>query len=210
LGLGPDRYLSQSVGSAYAVAAQAIPPAATAAATLSAAMVLVITEIDARPPGSAAGGFAGKPPATFADRHPEAVMTANIFAFAAVADRRVEECIVANSTTRRRRFGSVLVALVCGGLGPAGPGLAAAGAQALPAVAPLNGGPIPENHWCPGDDPRGGPGGPFVTSPPNWDWTVCHTFWIVPSGQGNVSPGIWEGDGPPAPAPQPWTPLPGL
>ncbi|OSC36759.1 hypothetical protein [Mycobacterium decipiens] len=55
-------------------------------------------------------------------------------------------------------------------------------------------------HWCPGDDPRGEPGGAFVTSPPNWDWHVCHTYYIVPAGQGNVSAGIWA-DAPPPPPP---------
>ena len=106
-----------------------------------------------------------------------------------------------NTTMKRRCVGLTLAALACAGLGLA-PGLAGI-AQATPGFAP-------QYHWCPGDDPRGGPGGPFVTSPPNWDWNVCHTYWVVPSGQGNVSPGIWEGDAPPPPAPQPWTPLPGL
>jgi hypothetical protein len=35
--------------------------------------------------------------------------------------------------------------------------------------------PYQPRNWCPGDDPRGEPGGAFITSPPNWDWNVCHT-----------------------------------
>jgi len=111
---------------------------------------------------------------------------------------------------KRLIVGSATTVLVSGGVGLAGLGLGAGTAHAAPDLAPQYRGPVPENHWCPGNDPSGGPGGPFNTSPPNWDWHVCHTYWIVPAGQGNVSPGIWEGDTPPLPAPQPWTPLPGL
>lgn len=77
--------------------------------------------------------------------------------------------------------------LVSGGLSLAGLGLGAGIAQAGGA-----------RNWCPGDDPRGEPGGAFTTSPPNWDWNVCHTYYIVPAGQGNVSPGILA-DAPPPP-----------
>jgi hypothetical protein len=90
-------------------------------------------------------------------------------------------------------------AVLTGGLGLAGLGLGAGIANA--------GGPY---QWCPGQD-RGGFGGAFNTpGPPNWDWGVCHTYYIVPMGQGNVSPSIWADSAPPPPAPQPWTPLPGL
>jgi len=60
-------------------------------------------------------------------------------------------------------------------------------------------------QWCPGDDPRGEPGGAFVTSPPDWDWNVCHTYYIVPAGQGNVSPGILADAPPPPPPTVCWT-----
>lgn len=57
---------------------------------------------------------------------------------------------------------------VSGGLGLAGLGLA----HAAPPTGPYT--------WCPGDDPGGGPGGPFNSpGPPNWDWSVCHTFYTV-------------------------------
>jgi hypothetical protein len=92
--------------------------------------------------------------------------------------------------SRTWRFATTL--MVSGGLGIALLGLSAGSGHAQ------DGG----RQWCPGDDPRGGPGGPFVTSPPNWDWNVCHTYWIVQAGQGNVSPGIWA-DSPPPGLPPP-------
>ncbi|MFI5506255.1 hypothetical protein ACIA48_02215 [Mycobacterium sp. NPDC051804] len=58
--------------------------------------------------------------------------------------------------------------------------------------------PSEPRTWCPGDDPGGGPGGPFNSpGPPNWDWNICHTFYIVNWGQGNVGPMIWDGPNPP-------------
>lgn len=89
-------------------------------------------------------------------------------------------------------------ALLCGGLGLAGLGTGAGTAQA-------NGGPY---TWCPGqsmDDPIG----------PNrfgnqydWDMSVCHTWYRVSYGYGNVfkivngqrtlqGSSAWEGDNPP-------------
>lgn len=88
---------------------------------------------------------------------------------------------------RLARFGTTALAA-------AGLGLAALGVGS--GVAHADG----ERHWCPGDDPRGEPGGAFITSPPNWDWNVCHVYYIVPAGQGNVSPGILA-DAPPPPPP---------
>ena len=74
-------------------------------------------------------------------------------------------------------------------------GLVAAGSFAAPVYAAPPGGPY---TWCPGDDPGGGPGGPFNSpGPPNWDWNICHTFFTVNWGQGNVSPTIWDGLNPP-------------
>ena len=80
--------------------------------------------------------------------------------------------------------------LLFGGLGLAVLGLGAGTAQAAPPSGPYT--------WCPGDDPGGGPGGPFNSpGPPNWDWNVCHTFYTVNWGQGNVSLTIWDGENPP-------------
>jgi hypothetical protein len=46
-----------------------------------------------------------------------------------------------------------------------------------------------------------------VVSPINWDMGVCHTYFYVPWGQGNVGANIWEGANPPPPDQLP-APLP--
>jgi hypothetical protein len=106
-------------------------------------------------------------------------------------------------------------ALLSGGLAVAGVGLAAGTAQAW-------GGPY---SWCPGqsmDDPSG----------PNrygnqysWDMNVCHTWYRVDYGYGNVpriingtstlqGSSAWDGDNPPPPNPSGvncglmWCPVP--
>jgi hypothetical protein len=63
------------------------------------------------------------------------------------------------------------------------------------------------HHWCPGEpmqyDPRvtdhTGPGTAF-----NWDMYICHTWYWVKGGQGNVpfkgrlsSSNVWDGETPP-------------
>jgi hypothetical protein len=84
--------------------------------------------------------------------------------------------------------------LVSGGLGLAGLGLAVGTAHAGP-----NGGPY---QWCPGQSPH--LAGIDVTEY-SWDLNVCHTFYSVSYGLGNVpyrfgpTTSIWEGDNPPAP-----------
>jgi hypothetical protein len=40
-----------------------------------------------------------------------------------------------------------------------------------------------------------------VTNPVRWDFNVCHTYWYVYFGQGNVAQNIFEGDVPPPPPP---------
>jgi hypothetical protein len=40
--------------------------------------------------------------------------------------------------------------------------------------------------------------------PLNWDWDVCHTYYFLWSGMGNVSNMIWDGDNPP---PKPGPPM---
>ena len=87
---------------------------------------------------------------------------------------------------RSARFATTVVATA--GLSLAGLGLGAGIANA--------GGPY---QWCPGDE-AGGYGGGFNTpadARPNWDWNICHTFYTVNWGQGNVSPTIWDGENPP-------------
>jgi hypothetical protein len=99
--------------------------------------------------------------------------------------------------------------LVSGSLSLAGLGLAAGTAQALP------GGPAPLGSWpgCPADHPEGPcrwcPGDPPVqtgnlrVNPVVWDNNVCHTYWYVYHGQGNVAQNIFEGELPPPPPPPP-------
>ncbi|OBG57028.1 hypothetical protein A5703_05710 [Mycobacterium sp. E188] len=86
-------------------------------------------------------------------------------------------------------------ALLAGGLGVAGLGLAAGTANA-------DGGP---HRWCPGEPLP--PTGNHVTNPVIWDNNICHTYYYVYFGQGNVAQNIWDGDNPPAPTD--WTGLKG-
>lgn len=84
---------------------------------------------------------------------------------------------------------ALLAGAAVSGIGPA---------QAQP-VAPGASGPY---HWCPGDrwgvlHPDTGRGGPPMGT--NWDMSVCHTWWGVVSGHGNVGPSVWDGPDPPPP-----------
>ena len=45
--------------------------------------------------------------------------------------------------------------------------------------------------------------GNLRVNPVVWDETVCHTYWYVYFGQGNVADNIFEGEVPPAPPPAP-------
>src|SRR6476620_7345953 len=56
-------------------------------------------------------------------------------------------------------------------------------------------------HWCPGDPPV--QTGNLRTNPVVWDSDVCHTYWYVYFGQGNVAQNIFEGETPPPPPPPP-------
>jgi hypothetical protein len=85
--------------------------------------------------------------------------------------------------------------------------LGSATAEARPGPAPLSWpGCPPDNpagpcRWCPGDPPV--QTGNLRVHPVVWDPTVCHTYWYVQLGQGNVAPNIFEGDAPPPPPPPP-------
>jgi hypothetical protein len=95
---------------------------------------------------------------------------------------------------KRGIAGLATTLLVSGGLGLAGLGLAAGVAQ-----ADLRG----PYQWCPGQSMQW-PTGPWGL-PVVWDMNVCHTWWVVVYGQGNVPMAdgrpsvIWEGDNPPPP-----------
>lgn len=94
--------------------------------------------------------------------------------------------------------------------------LTSAGLGSVPGVASaLPGGPAPEQAWpgCPDSNPSGPcrwcPGDPPVqtgnlrVNPVVWDSNVCHTYWYVYHGQGNVAQNIFEGEVPPPPPPPP-------
>jgi hypothetical protein len=101
-------------------------------------------------------------------------------------------------TSRVKRI--VACALLCGGLGLAAAGLGAATAQATD-------GPF---TWCPGQsmDWPVGPNNRFSDLPYSWDMHVCHAWYTVDYGYGNVPRIIngnstlagsetWDGDNPP-------------
>lgn len=81
-----------------------------------------------------------------------------------------------------------MTALASGGAGMT----AAATAHADP-------GPIGPRQWCPGQSLW--ITGNHVTNPVIWDNNICHTYYIVDFGQGNVAQNIWDGPDPPAAIP---------
>jgi hypothetical protein len=89
--------------------------------------------------------------------------------------------------TKRVIVGLATTVLVSGGLGLAG--LGAGTAYAEPGFID----PVGPYHWCPGGKPLD----------VNWDQSICHTYWHVATGAGNVGgPGdshnnLWEGPNPP-------------
>ena len=92
-------------------------------------------------------------------------------------------------TTHRRIAAGALLASTAAVVGF---GLSSVAAQADTGVP---------HQWCPGDsDPTAPHPGGF-----DWDWNVCHTYYWVKSGQGNVPyrgslrvSNLWDGDNPPA------------
>ena len=73
-------------------------------------------------------------------------------------------------------------------------GVAIAGLVLTPATAHADPGRATgPKTWCPGQDPAS----VSQINPPNWDWNVCHTYWWVSSGLGNVATNVWEGELPP-------------
>jgi hypothetical protein len=104
--------------------------------------------------------------------------------------------------------------LMAGGLGLAcmeSAGSAQAGCQPGWAANVCGYGP---NRWCPGDSLYLDRGGPHQGV--EWDMGVCHTWYRVAEGAGNVGEGphnqsdVWEGPNPPPPAPPPNYGPPGL
>jgi hypothetical protein len=51
--------------------------------------------------------------------------------------------------------------------------------------------PTPTDHVSDAQETtRGANPAALLLQVQNWDWNVCHTYYIVPAGQGNVSPGF--------------------
>jgi len=73
--------------------------------------------------------------------------------------------------------------LVSGGLGLSGLGAGTAQAACTPDTGGYSCGYGP-NHWCPGDSVYSDQGGP--DNGVNWDMSVCHTWYRVAQGAGNV------------------------
>ena len=97
-----------------------------------------------------------------------------------------------NTTHNPKRI--IVAALLSGGLAVAGLGLAAGTASADPGFIE----PVGPYQWCPGGRP----------TTLDWDRSICHTFWIVARGHGNVDgttvvsdvaplDNVWEGPDPP-------------
>lgn len=112
-----------------------------------------------------------------------------------------------NTVVKRGIVGLTAGVLAFGGLGFGGV------ATAMPTEpVPLSWPGCPEERpegpcrWCPGDPPV--QTGNLRVNPVRWDETVCHTYWYVYHGQGNVAQNIWEGEVPPPPPPPApgWTP----
>jgi hypothetical protein len=90
-----------------------------------------------------------------------------------------------------------ITALVSSGLALGAVGLAPVTAHADP-----NTDWGPAKHWCPGE-PLPATGN-HVTDPiHDWNPTVCHTYYYLWPGMGNVSHMIWDGDNPPPKPPPP-------
>jgi len=99
-------------------------------------------------------------------------------------------------TCKKIIAGGLLSAALAGGLGLTAV-TTAARADAWPGCPDDH--PSGPCHWCPGSPSV--QTGNHVTNPVRWDESVCHTYWYVYSGQGNVAQNIFEGDAPPPPPP---------
>ncbi|MDT5335738.1 MAG: hypothetical protein QOD90_1243 [Mycobacterium sp.] len=97
---------------------------------------------------------------------------------------------------RRIVVGLATSVLVSGSLGLVGLGVGEGIAHAD------DGGWGPPKHWCPGELPVPATGN-HIYDPLNWDWSVCHTYYYLYQGMGNVSNMIWDGDNPPPKPPPP-------
>ena len=106
---------------------------------------------------------------------------------------------------KRLLVGLATTLLLSGGIAGVFPATATAGPadpvplDSWPGCPPDN--PSGPCRWCPGDPPV--QTGNLRVNPVVWDASICHTYWYVTPGQGNVAQNIWDGDTPPAPPPPP-------
>ncbi|MBO0677571.1 hypothetical protein JRC04_08870 [Mycolicibacterium sp. S2-37] len=94
------------------------------------------------------------------------------------------------TTHHRQRV--VAGVLMSAGLAVSGLGLSAGVADAqVPPTGPFT--------WCPGDPPV--ETGNKKYNPVRWNESICHEYWLVYHGQGNVAQNVWDGPNPPGPPP---------
>lgn len=94
------------------------------------------------------------------------------------------------------------------GVGAMAAGIAMPGVGSSTGVAHASP-PDGPHTWCPGDPPVAT--GNIRINPVVWDESICHEYWYVYFGQGNVAQNIWDGPNPPGPPPTiPFKPLPPL
>jgi hypothetical protein len=82
-------------------------------------------------------------------------------------------------------------------------GLAAAAVIAMGAGAASAGGPY---TWCPGMSMSGVDENTHIGGPGTavqWNMKICHTWYSVNAGMGNVTGDVWDGDDPPPAALKP-------
>ncbi|ANE81497.1 hypothetical protein A7U43_21320 [Mycobacterium adipatum] len=77
--------------------------------------------------------------------------------------------------------------------------LAIAGTALSSGIAQAEVPPDGPHTWCPGDPPV--ETGNKRVNPVIWDTNICHEYWFVYFGQGNVANNIWDGPNPPGPPP---------
>jgi hypothetical protein len=99
-------------------------------------------------------------------------------------------------------FAASVLVFGCFGWAVLGPGEGFAQAQPIRPVPADDNDWGPPHHWCPGQLPVPDTGN-SVTDPLRWDWHVCHTYYFVYQGMGNVSKVVWDGDNPPPKPPPP-------
>jgi hypothetical protein len=101
----------------------------------------------------------------------------------------------------RRKFERIVAGTVlAGGVAMAGSSVVAVTAHAQHGPPPLNHWPScteehPQGNWCPGQPLP--PTGNHITNQLRWDNNVCHTYYYVNFGTGNVASNIWDGPNPP-------------